>query len=65
MFTRYLYHFFVFLFVLCGGLALIGAGLAYVLNGQGIKMIAVIIIALGVVILWALIPQYLNSIEMF
>ena len=33
MFTRYLYHIFVFLFVLCGGLALIGAGLAYVLNG--------------------------------
>lgn len=33
MFTRYLYHIFVFLFVLCGGLALIGAGLAYILNG--------------------------------
>ena len=33
MFTRYLYHIFVFLFVLFGGLALIGAGLAYILNG--------------------------------
>ena len=33
MFTRYLYHFFVLIFVLCGGLALIGAGLACLLNG--------------------------------
>ncbi len=33
MFTRYLYHLFVFLFVLFGGLALIGAGLSCILNG--------------------------------
>lgn len=33
MATRYLYQFFVLIFVLFGGLALIGAGLSYILNG--------------------------------